>query len=141
MKTIRSIILIAALTWVAVQESNAQFKFSGEFRPRTEFSHGYGSLAADDQKVSLFTSQRTRLNTSCRSATSTGQARQNSMSSACIFGMIRQSGQAIRRAVTAITEAGIRRRHVITCYRLPRKRTESQRFLKSFLSSAIQATA
>jgi hypothetical protein len=40
----------------------AQFSLSGEFRPRTEYSHGYATLAAEDQKASLFTSQRTRLN-------------------------------------------------------------------------------
>jgi hypothetical protein len=40
----------------------AQFSLSGELRPRTEYSHGYGTLAAEDQDPSLFTSQRTRLN-------------------------------------------------------------------------------
>jgi hypothetical protein len=40
----------------------AQFSLSGEFRPRTEYSHGYSTLAAEDQKPSIFTSQRTRLN-------------------------------------------------------------------------------
>ena len=40
----------------------AQLSLSGELRPRTEYSHGYGVLAAEDQKPSLFTSQRTRLN-------------------------------------------------------------------------------
>ncbi|TAJ12445.1 hypothetical protein DMA11_12875 [Marinilabiliaceae bacterium JC017] len=42
--------------------AQAQVKFSGEIRPRTEYSHGYGSLADTDQDPSLFTSQRTRLN-------------------------------------------------------------------------------
>ncbi|MCL3779999.1 hypothetical protein EMN47_06310 [Prolixibacteraceae bacterium JC049] len=42
--------------------SFGQFKLSGEFRPRTELSHGYKALAAPDQDASLFTSQRTRLN-------------------------------------------------------------------------------
>lgn len=42
--------------------SFGQFKLSGEFRPRTELSHGYKSLASPDQDASLFTSQRTRLN-------------------------------------------------------------------------------
>ena len=41
---------------------HAQFGLSAELRPRTEYSHGYGTLASDDQKPSLFTSQRTRLN-------------------------------------------------------------------------------
>ena len=40
----------------------AQFSLSGEFRPRTEYSHGYATLAAEDQKASVFTSQRTRVN-------------------------------------------------------------------------------
>jgi len=39
----------------------AQFTLSGEFRPRTEYSHGFSTLAKDAQKASLFTSQRTRL--------------------------------------------------------------------------------
>lgn len=42
--------------------ANAQFKLDGEFRPRTEYSHGFGTLASENQKASLFTSQRTRLN-------------------------------------------------------------------------------
>ena len=41
---------------------HAQFGLSAELRPRTEYSHGYGTLASEDQKPSLFTSQRTRLN-------------------------------------------------------------------------------
>ena len=40
----------------------AQFSLSGEFRPRTELSRGYSTLASDGQKASVFTSQRTRLN-------------------------------------------------------------------------------
>jgi hypothetical protein len=43
-------------------QAKAQFSLSGEFRPRTEYSHGFGTLAAEDQKASVFTSQRTRLN-------------------------------------------------------------------------------
>ncbi len=42
--------------------SYAQFSLSGEFRPRTELSHGYKTLAGSDQDASLFTAQRTRLN-------------------------------------------------------------------------------
>ncbi len=37
-------------------------RISAELRPRTEYSHGYSTLAAPEQKPSLFTSQRTRLN-------------------------------------------------------------------------------
>ena len=40
----------------------AQFSLTGEFRPRTEVSHGYATLADENQDVSAFTSQRTRLN-------------------------------------------------------------------------------
>ncbi len=43
-------------------DSNPVLRISGEFRPRTEYSHGYSTLAALEQKPSFFTSQRTRLN-------------------------------------------------------------------------------
>lgn len=43
-------------------QAEAQFSLSGELRPRTEYSHGYSTLAAEEQKPSVFTSQRTRLN-------------------------------------------------------------------------------
>lgn len=43
-------------------EVSGQFSLNGEFRPRTEFSRGYKSLAAENQKMSVATSQRTRLN-------------------------------------------------------------------------------
>jgi hypothetical protein len=43
-------------------EVHAQFILSGEFRPRTEFSRGYKSLAVEDQNMSTATAQRTRLN-------------------------------------------------------------------------------
>lgn len=45
-------------------EGKAQFSFSAELRPRTEYSHGYESLASVEQNPSLFTSQRSRLNLS-----------------------------------------------------------------------------
>ncbi|MDO8928863.1 MAG: alginate export family protein, partial [Bacteroidota bacterium] len=53
---------ISFLCLFLVTQAKAQFSLSGEFRPRTEYSHGFGTLAAEDQKASLFTSQRTRLN-------------------------------------------------------------------------------
>lgn len=40
----------------------AQVNIDGELRPRTEYSHGYGTLASASQSASIFTSQRTRLN-------------------------------------------------------------------------------
>ncbi len=44
------------------QFAKAQFKLSGELRPRTELSHGYKTLAYADQNASTITTQRTRLN-------------------------------------------------------------------------------
>jgi hypothetical protein len=42
--------------------SFAQFSLTGEFRPRTEFNHGYKTLAYEDQDWSIPTTQRSRLN-------------------------------------------------------------------------------
>jgi hypothetical protein len=53
------LLIITSLTGTTLR---AQFNLAGEFRPRTEYSHGYGTLAGTDQSASLFTSQRTRLN-------------------------------------------------------------------------------
>jgi len=55
-------ILIGIFCLFIGSQVKAQFSLSGELRPRTEYSHGYGALADEDQKPSLFTSQRTRLN-------------------------------------------------------------------------------
>ena len=52
------VIVIMCVSYAA----KAQFSLSGEYRPRTELSRGYKSLAIEDQKASLITSQRTRLN-------------------------------------------------------------------------------
>lgn len=40
----------------------AQFTLSGEFRPRTEYTHGYKALPAQDQEPGFFTTQRSRIN-------------------------------------------------------------------------------
>ena len=56
------VVLLTAILMVVGVDVFAQFQLSGEFRPRTETSHGYGTLATDDQDASLFTAQRTRLN-------------------------------------------------------------------------------
>lgn len=58
----KRILFIAIFCLVTGNLVMAQFSLSGEFRPRTEYSHGYSTLAAEDQKASLFTTQRTRLN-------------------------------------------------------------------------------
>ena len=61
MKLLKYIIL-AAIAVVISETASAQFSLTGEFRPRTEFSHGYKSLAYENQDLSTITSQRTRLN-------------------------------------------------------------------------------
>jgi hypothetical protein len=61
MKIIKFItVLIAGM--LGSQFSSAQFSLTGELRPRTEFSHGYKTLAFEDQDVSTITTQRSRLN-------------------------------------------------------------------------------
>ena len=40
----------------------SQVQISAELRPRTEYNHGYKSLASDDQNPAFLTTQRTRLN-------------------------------------------------------------------------------
>lgn len=40
----------------------AQFELSGEFRPRTEYLHGWWTLPQKDQDPAIFTEQRSRLN-------------------------------------------------------------------------------
>lgn len=59
--TIMAIVLLTG-------SSHAQFRLSAEFRPRSEYSHGYATLAAEDQKPSFFTNQRTRLNADFKGA-------------------------------------------------------------------------
>uniref|UniRef100_UPI0032169518 alginate export family protein n=1 Tax=uncultured Draconibacterium sp. TaxID=1573823 RepID=UPI0032169518 len=61
MKTLKYIWLIV-LGICFSQFAKAQFSLSGEFRPRTEVSHGYKSLADKNQDASTITAQRTRLN-------------------------------------------------------------------------------
>lgn len=58
----KQVVLLTVVLILAAMNVLAQFQLSGEFRPRTELSHGYGTLAANDQDASLFTAQRTRLN-------------------------------------------------------------------------------
>jgi hypothetical protein len=60
-KAMKNIISTIILILISLPGS-AQFRLSAEYRPRTEYSHGYATLASEGQKPSLFTSQRTRLN-------------------------------------------------------------------------------
>lgn len=61
MKTLKYFSLIV-LGICFAQFAKAQFTLSGELRPRTEMSHGYKTLASEDQDASTVTAQRTRLN-------------------------------------------------------------------------------
>ncbi len=54
--------ILAVIVLCLTENISAQFTLTGEFRPRTEFSHGYKSLAYENQDLSTITSQRTRLN-------------------------------------------------------------------------------
>lgn len=57
-KLILAVLFAAGLSATAV----AQFTLSGEYRPRSEFRHGYKTLPATDQAAAFFIDQRTRLN-------------------------------------------------------------------------------
>lgn len=61
-KQMKKLLFIWICSLFIGSQVKAQFSLSGELRPRTEYSHGYATLAAEDQDPSLFTSQRTRLN-------------------------------------------------------------------------------
>ena len=56
--------VILGLMLVCFQFSNAQFTLDGEFRPRTEYRHGFGSLIPDASDAGFGISTRVRLNTS-----------------------------------------------------------------------------
>jgi hypothetical protein len=60
--SMKRIFYLSVICLLAGFQGKAQFSFSGELRPRTEYSHGFATLAAEKQKPSVFTSQRTRLN-------------------------------------------------------------------------------
>lgn len=60
MKTLNVIMVFSLVS--LVQETIAQITISGEFRPRTEYRHGFGSLADTAQRSAFFTQQRSRLN-------------------------------------------------------------------------------
>lgn len=59
MKTKQIILSVLALGSL---NSYAQLNIDGEFRPRTEYRHGFKTLAADDADAAFFTTQRSRLN-------------------------------------------------------------------------------
>ena len=57
----KNYLAISILT-VMVQFAQAQFTLDGEFRPRTEYRHGYGSIIPDAADAGFATSTRARLN-------------------------------------------------------------------------------
>ncbi|MBD0832752.1 alginate export family protein [Aestuariibaculum sediminum] len=54
--------LILGLLLGCVYYAQAQFTLDGEFRPRTEYRHGFGNLIADDADAGFGISTRARLN-------------------------------------------------------------------------------
>jgi len=57
----KNYLLVGAIT-LMVQFASAQFTLDGEFRPRTEYRHGFGSLIADGADAGFGISTRARLN-------------------------------------------------------------------------------
>lgn len=53
---------LIGLLCLSAQFISAQFTLDGEFRPRTEFRHGFGNLIADNADAAFATSTRARLN-------------------------------------------------------------------------------
>jgi hypothetical protein len=62
MRLLGKINLSCLIILVFTNTAYTQFTVSGEFRPRTEYLHGYKTLAVKDMNAPFFTSQRTRLN-------------------------------------------------------------------------------
>lgn len=58
----KKLIAVGILFFIIGSNAHAQLGLSAELRPRVEYSHGYSTLADEDQDPSIFTSQRTRLN-------------------------------------------------------------------------------
>lgn len=63
LSNMKKCILVLSVVLAFVGKVNAQFGLSGEFRPRTEFLHGYGDLMKmSNQMFQIQTSQRSRIN-------------------------------------------------------------------------------
>jgi hypothetical protein len=58
----KKIYLSISILTLMVQFAQAQFTLDGEFRPRTEYRHGYGSIIPDAADAGFATSTRARLN-------------------------------------------------------------------------------
>jgi hypothetical protein len=57
-------VMLCFLVSLSVNLAMAQFKLSAEYRPRTEYRHGYKAMFTEDDKAAFLTSQRMRLNAS-----------------------------------------------------------------------------
>lgn len=55
-------LIIWVVLFMAVQNLKAQFVLDGEFRPRTEFRHGFGNIIADSVNAGYAVATRIRLN-------------------------------------------------------------------------------
>jgi hypothetical protein len=55
-------VLLFSFQFIGIDSAFSQFTFSGEYRPRTEYRHGYKMLVKPDQDPAFFISQRARLN-------------------------------------------------------------------------------
>ena len=55
------LMLLFCLQFIGIGKVFSQFTFSGEYRPRTEYRHGFKTLAYPDQDPAFFISQRARL--------------------------------------------------------------------------------
>lgn len=58
---------LAVVLFFSVTQAFSQFSMSGEVRPRTEYTHGFGKLASPTDNPGIFTTQRTRLNMNYKS--------------------------------------------------------------------------
>ncbi|RMI06771.1 MAG: hypothetical protein D6681_08240 [Calditrichaeota bacterium] len=60
-RTVNGLGLVLLLLFFLPDKGWTQFVVEGELRPRTEFRHGYQTLASPSSKTAIFTSQRSRL--------------------------------------------------------------------------------
>lgn len=63
----RSLLIVLATLWLT--SATSQFTLDGEFRPRTEYRNGFGTLIPDDSDPGFATSTRVRLNAGYSSET------------------------------------------------------------------------
>ncbi len=67
-RTMKKQYVLIGLMALIVQFAQAQFSLDGEFRPRTEYRNGFGSIIADDADAGYGISTRLRLNAGFKTA-------------------------------------------------------------------------